>query len=104
MTGGVKNITDVSGPSKTGHLFAALDMYRFIDMKLFKSNVDQVITNIKSLPAVDGGQIFMPGEIEFHLSKKRMDEGIPLEEEVLRSLNAVAARYGAAPLTSCISG
>jgi len=101
LTGGVKNITDVSGPAKTGHFFAALDISRFIDMKLFKSNVDQVITNIKSFPAVDGGKIFMPGEIEFHLSKKRMEEGIPLEEEVLLSLNAVAARYGAAPLTSC---
>jgi LDH2 family malate/lactate/ureidoglycolate dehydrogenase len=102
LTGGVKNITDVSGPAKTGHFFAALDISRFIDMKLFKSNVDQVITNIKSLPAVDGGQIFMPGEIEFHLSKKRMEEGIPLEEEVVRSLNAVAARYGVSPLISFI--
>ena len=71
-------------------------------MKLFKSNVDQVIKNIKSLPAVDGGQIFMPGEIEFHLSKKRMEEGIPLEEEVVRSLNAVAARYGVSQLISVI--
>jgi LDH2 family malate/lactate/ureidoglycolate dehydrogenase len=63
-----------------------------------------VITSIKSLPAVDGGPIFMPGEIEFHLSRKRMEEGIPLDEEVLRSLNAVAARYGVSPLTSCVSG
>ena len=102
LTGGVKNITDVSGPSKTGHFFAALDISRFIDVKFFKSNVDQVIRNIKSLPAVDGGQIFMPGEIEFHLSKKRMEEGIPLEEEVVLSLNAVAARYGVAPLISSI--
>jgi len=65
------------------------------------NHVDQVITSIKGLPAVDGGEVFMPEEIEYHLSKKRMEEGIPLEEEVLRSLNAVAARYGADPLTSC---
>ncbi len=102
LTGGVKNITDVSGPAKTGHFFAALDISKFIDMKLFKSNVDQVIANIKGLPAVDGGEIFMPGEIEFRLSRKRMEEGIPLEEEVVRSLNAVAARYGVSPLISFI--
>jgi LDH2 family malate/lactate/ureidoglycolate dehydrogenase len=104
LTGGVKNITDVSGPSKTGHFFAALDISRFIDMNLFKSNIDFVIKHIKSLPAVDGGQIFMPGEIEFNLGRKRMKEGIPVEEEVVRSLNAVAARYGVSPLTSGVSG
>ena len=40
----------------------------------------------------------MPGEIEYLASAKRMKEGIPLEEEVIRSLNTVAARYGAAQL------
>jgi len=40
----------------------------------------------------------MPGEIEYLASAKRMKEGIPLTEEVVRTLNAVAARYGAAPL------
>ena len=101
LTGGVKNITDTSGPSKTGHFFSALNVSKFIDPRLFKANVDQVIRSIKGLPAVDGGEVFMPGEIEYRCSKRRMEEGIPLEKEVLRSLNAVAARYGAAPLTSC---
>ena len=59
LTGGVKNITDVSGPAKTGHFFAALDISKFINMKLFKSNVDQVIMNIKGFPAVDGGVGFV---------------------------------------------
>lgn len=103
LTGGVKTVTDVSGPAKTGHFFAALDISRFIDPKLFKSNVDSVIDHIKGLPAVDGGQVFMPGEIEFNFSEKRMVEGIPLEEEIILSLNAVAARYGVSPLTADIS-
>jgi LDH2 family malate/lactate/ureidoglycolate dehydrogenase len=98
LTGGVKTVTDMSGPAMTGHFFTALNVSKFIDMKLFKANVDQVITNIKSLPPVNGGQIYMPGEIEFNLSRKRMEEGIPLEAEVVHSLNAVASRYGAAPL------
>jgi LDH2 family malate/lactate/ureidoglycolate dehydrogenase len=98
LTGGVKTVTDMSGPAMTGHFFTALNVSKFIDIKLFKANVDQVITNIKSFPPVDGGQIYMPGEIEFNLGKKRMEEGIPLEAEVVQSLNAVASRYGAAPL------
>jgi LDH2 family malate/lactate/ureidoglycolate dehydrogenase len=98
LTGGVKTITDTSGPAKTGHFFSALNIARFIDLKRFKTNVDAVIDHIKSLPPVDGGQIFMPGEIEYLASAKRMKEGIPLEEEVVGLLNSVAARYGAAEL------
>jgi LDH2 family malate/lactate/ureidoglycolate dehydrogenase len=98
LTGGVKNLTDTSGPANTGHFFSALNVARFIDTELFKANVDQVIKNIKGLPPIDGGQIFMPGEIEYLTSAKRMQEGIPLDDEVVRSLNAVAARYGAAQL------
>jgi len=104
LTGGVKNVTDMSGPAQTGHFFTALDISRFIDMTLFKSNVDSVITHIKSLPPAGGGEIFMPGEIEFNLGRKRLEEGIPLEEEVVSSLNAVAARYGVPPLTGGLSG
>jgi LDH2 family malate/lactate/ureidoglycolate dehydrogenase len=100
LTGGVKNLTDISGPAKAGHFFSALNVSRFIDLKLFKANMDQVIKNIKSLPAVDGGPIYMPGEIEYLCSRRRMEEGIPLEEEVVQLLNKVATRYGASPLTS----
>jgi LDH2 family malate/lactate/ureidoglycolate dehydrogenase len=98
LTGGVKNITDISGPSNTGHFFSALKISRFIDRKRFKDHMDQVISTIKGLPSADGGPVYMPGEIEYNYSKKRMAEGIPLEEEVIRSLNNVAARYRAALL------
>jgi LDH2 family malate/lactate/ureidoglycolate dehydrogenase len=100
LTGGVKTVTDMSGPALTGHFFSALDVSKFLDIKLFTANVDQVITNIKSFPPVtDGGEIFMPGEIELLQEKKRIIEGIPLDKEVMDSLNNVAARYGAAPLS-----
>jgi LDH2 family malate/lactate/ureidoglycolate dehydrogenase len=103
LTGGVKTVTDMTGPAVTGHFFSALDISKFIDIKLFKTNVDQVITNIKNFPPViDGGKIFMPGEIELLAEKKRIEEGIPLDQEVVDLLNQVAARYGVAPLLSSI--
>jgi LDH2 family malate/lactate/ureidoglycolate dehydrogenase len=99
LTGGVKTVTDMSGPAMTGHFFSALDVSKFIDLKLFKANVDQVITNIKNFPPVtEGGKIFMPGEIELLAEKKRREEGIPLDKEVVDMLNGVASRYGAAAL------
>jgi LDH2 family malate/lactate/ureidoglycolate dehydrogenase len=99
LTGGVKTVTDMSGPAMTGHFFSALDVSKFIDINLFKANVDQVITNIKGFPPVnEGGKIFMPGEIELLAEQKRREEGVPLAQEVVDSLNAVAARHGASPL------
>jgi len=98
LTGGVKETTDMSGPTKTGHFPSALNISRFIDTKLFKARVDQVIRDIKSLPAVDEGQIYMPGEIEYLCSRRRMKDGIPLAEDVVELLNRVAVRYGAPPL------
>jgi LDH2 family malate/lactate/ureidoglycolate dehydrogenase len=99
LTGGVKTVTDMTGPALTGHFFMALDISKFIDIHLFKANLDQVISNIKGLPPVtEGGKIFMPGEIELLAEKKRREEGTPLDKEVVDMLNGVAARYGAAAL------
>ncbi|MDA8126998.1 MAG: Ldh family oxidoreductase [Deltaproteobacteria bacterium] len=100
LTGGVKTVTDMSGPGRTGHFFMALDISKFIDPDLFKANLDKVITDIKALPPVnEGGKVFMPGEIELLAEIKRREEGTPLDKEVVDMLNGVAARYGAAPLT-----
>jgi LDH2 family malate/lactate/ureidoglycolate dehydrogenase len=99
LTGGVKNITDASGPAGTGHFFAALNLSRFIDPQRFKAHIDSVIGHIKSLPATEEGGIFMPGEIESNNTRERMKTGIPLGDEVVGLLNGVAARYGAPPLT-----
>jgi LDH2 family malate/lactate/ureidoglycolate dehydrogenase len=102
LTGGVKETTDMSGPTKTGHFFSALDISRFTDVKVFKGKVDQVIRNIKSLPAVDEGQVYMPGEIEYLCSRRRKEEGIPLGYDVIDLLNSLATRYGVPPLMSGI--
>lgn len=93
LTGEVKTIVDVSGPSRTGHLFGAIDVGRFIGAELFRKNVDAVIRRIKGLPPRPGQKVFMPGEIEFDLAARREREGVPLAEEVARNLNALAERF-----------
>ncbi|NLM51594.1 MAG: Ldh family oxidoreductase [Firmicutes bacterium] len=98
MTGTVKNITDYSGPSKTGHFFMALDVSKFDDVDNFKNRVDAVIEKIKSLPSVDGGPIYMLGEIEHNNTQKNLQDGVPLDDEVVQQLNALAKKYGASQL------
>jgi LDH2 family malate/lactate/ureidoglycolate dehydrogenase len=93
LTGEVKNITDMSGPSDTGHAFIAINIADFIGFDLFAGNVDAVIDIIKGLtPRYD--KIYMAGEIEHNLTAKMKAEGIALEGEVVDLLNQCADQYG----------
>jgi LDH2 family malate/lactate/ureidoglycolate dehydrogenase len=98
MTGEVKNITDMSGPSKTSHVFIAINISSFIDAETYKNNVDLVVESIKALPPKADNQIFMAGEIEQNLTEKRIKEGIPVEVEVIETLNELAEKYKASKL------
>lgn len=93
LTGEVKNITDMSGPSKTSHVFIAVNISSFIDTDVYKKNVDSVVNNIKSLPPKGNNEIFMAGEIEQRLMDERRSSGIPVEIEVIEQLNKLAEKY-----------
>ena len=96
--GEVKNITDMSGPSKTSHMFIAINIKAFMDTQEYKERVDEAITSIKALPPKGDNQIFMAGEIEQNLMDKRMIEGIPVDVEVIEELNRLALNYDASKL------
>ncbi len=98
MTGEVKNITDMTGPSKTSHAFMAININSFIDAETYKNNVDSVINSIKALQPKGDNQVFMAGEIEQNLTDKRINDGIPVEIEVIETLNKLADKYGASKL------
>jgi LDH2 family malate/lactate/ureidoglycolate dehydrogenase len=93
LTGEVKNITDVSGPSRTGHLIIAFDVGRFIPTEIFKANVDGVIANIKAMPSADGGPVYMPGEMEAIGAEKRNQDGIKLPLDIARVLRELSIRH-----------
>jgi len=91
LTGEVKNITDMSGPSLTGHAFMAINIGNFTALDTFTESVDAVINNIKSLPPRGGsGKIYMAGEIEYNLMSESEQNGILLEDAVVASLNKLA--------------
>ena len=96
--GEVKNITDMSGPSKTSHLFIAINIGAFMDIDEYKERVDDAISKIKSLPPKGDNEIFMAGEIEQNLMEKRLAEGVPVDIEVVAELNKLALDYDAARL------
>jgi LDH2 family malate/lactate/ureidoglycolate dehydrogenase len=93
LTGQVKNINDMSGPSKTGHMFCAVNISSFMNADIFKSNIDQIVNTIKALNAMGDNSIYLPGEIEYDLEEKRKSEGILIEDKVIKSLNELANLY-----------
>lgn len=93
LTGEVKTVTDMSGPSNTSHVFIAINIESFINPEVYKTNVDLVIDKIKKLPPKGNNEIFMAGEIEQNLMDKRKIEGIPVEIEVVNLLNKLADKY-----------
>lgn len=98
LTGEVKNITDMSGPSNTSHVFAAINIAAFMNPYDYKNQVDAVIEKIKFLPPKGNNEVFMAGEIEQNLMDKRRTEGIPVEIEVVEKLNKLAEDYGTSKL------
>ncbi|MGD9568784.1 MAG: Ldh family oxidoreductase [Sedimentibacter sp.] len=98
LTGEVKTITNMSGPSNTSHVFVAINIESFIDPEVYKGNVDAVINKIKNLPPKGDNEIFMAGEIEQNLMDKRKAEGIPVDMAVIELLNKLADKYDVSKL------
>lgn len=99
LTGEVKNITDTSGRSRTGHIFMAINVAKFIDALTFSQSIDTVIQGIKALPSADGTPVYLPGEIEFNLEAKRRADGIPLATDVIETLNRLGEGHGVGRLS-----
>lgn len=93
MTGEIKNIMDMTGPSRTGHFFIAINTEKWINPVLFRSNIDRVIRKIKATPTIDGGAVYLPGEIELRMAAKRKAEGILLSVDVIEELRALARKF-----------
>lgn len=61
----------------------AIDPGKFQPAEVTDSIVDAIITDIKaSRPAVEGGSVFYPGEIELNTRMDNQKNGIPVIEEV----------------------
>jgi len=78
-----------------GHFFIGIDINRFMPIDLFKSRMDQYISEIKAEPTAPGVQeILIPGELEHRCTMDRMKNGIELPAKVEQELRYWGDRYG----------
>ncbi len=88
-----ERLTSVATPPDLGHLFAAVDVQRLMPLPLFKAGVSALIQQIKASERVSGSErILLPGELEFERRNARLRSGIPVTEEAMNTLRALAAR------------
>lgn len=84
-------------PSTAGtctHFCAAIKIAGFIPPEEFKNNMDRMIQFYHNLPKAKGvTAITMPGELEWALEKERRKNGIPLDEEVMKSLKDLSDEF-----------
>ena len=81
-------------PQCVGHFFGVINIEKFIPVENFKSMVDKMIREIKDSPkGKNTKEIFLPGEIEYNIQQKRLNEGIPITMPVLEDLKELGKAY-----------
>ena len=74
-------------PQDLGHLAVVVDVRRFMPLEAFLERVDRLIDDLKRCPPAEGhSEVLMPGELEHRLTRRRLEEGIPIAADVLCQL------------------
>jgi LDH2 family malate/lactate/ureidoglycolate dehydrogenase len=82
-------------PPDLGHLFVALDIKRLLPLPHFKTRMTTLIQQLKRSELAPGTErIMLPGELEFRRREARVQDGIPLAEQALTELQAMASKLG----------
>jgi L-2-hydroxycarboxylate dehydrogenase (NAD+) len=82
-----KAVTGTANPEVTctkGDLIAAIDPSQFVDMEDFKNDVDEFIAEVKATP-----NVFIPGDMEVRNVKRHQEEGIPLDDNLVKQLREI---------------
>ena len=80
-------------------LMIAIDIAQFTPLEDFYRQVDELVTYVKSSPLAPGfDEILVPGEVELRQEKRRLREGIPLDDETWRQIQETAAALGISAL------
>jgi LDH2 family malate/lactate/ureidoglycolate dehydrogenase len=93
--------TDFDEPACISHVFGAINIEAFTSLAKFKSDIDQMITEIKTAkPAKGVSEIFLPGEKSLCRREKWRKEGIPLAVTYVDDLRREAEQWQV-PFTLC---
>jgi LDH2 family malate/lactate/ureidoglycolate dehydrogenase len=76
-------------PSKTAHLMMVIDPLALMGREAFRDRMAEFVGNLRALPAGEGTEMLLPGEIEYRTEQKRLAQGIPLPAAVATELKRI---------------
>jgi LDH2 family malate/lactate/ureidoglycolate dehydrogenase len=84
-----------SDPHNIGHFFMAIDPRAFRPEGDFEEDLDQVIDVLHNAKPADPGQpVLVAGDPEMATRKERLQHGVPIPEDLMEQLRAVAKSAG----------
>jgi len=86
--------TPLSEKRNLGHFFMAMRIDCFEEPAIFKKRLKEMMDSLRREPARDGNSpVLVPGDPEKAYYRERSVNGIPIPENLLHELAALAARY-----------
>ncbi len=77
-----------------GFIVGAIDISRFMDREEYLSKIEKLVKTIKNTPPIKGySEILIPGEPEERIYRKRLREGIELDEETWKEIVEIASKH-----------
>jgi len=84
-----------SDPHNIGHFFLAIDPRAFRDEGAFEEDLDQVIDVLHNAKPADPAQpVLVAGDPELTTRTERLENGVPVPDDLMVQLRAVVARAG----------
>lgn len=89
---GAGAITPRPGPVLNGSFILLVEIQRFLPLAEFGEQVAELVAFVKSSePAPGVSEVLVPGEPEARMTRARGAQGIPVEDETWRQIEAIAA-------------
>jgi LDH2 family malate/lactate/ureidoglycolate dehydrogenase len=104
VLGGAAMSTEVAGirtagrPMRTGQVYLAIDVARFLPLETFTARMEELVRKVKATPAGPGyDEVLVAGDPEWRTEAERRRNGIPIPDGNWREMLKAAERVGVAP-------
>ena len=86
---------DLTNKRHLSHFVGAINISNFIDIKLFKALLKNMVTELRNEPPIDPNMpILVAGDPEKKSLLKRLKDGIPIEPGVINEINDLISMQG----------
>jgi uncharacterized oxidoreductase len=93
LTGGGYAGGDDKAPFNNCTLMIVIDVQKFRELPLFKTELESMIKYLKDTPVEEGKEVLYPGEKEFKHEEAVLKTGVPLADQTVKAIQEELDRY-----------